>query len=235
MRTIKELSDLEIFQNSRVLVIMPHPDDESVFTAGLLHRLIKRNIAVRLITVTRGEKGINRLGISSEADLGTIREKELVSSLRIIGISDFLVYDFPDSELENYPVDVKDMLIREVRRYSPTHILTLEPKGIYDHPDHKTVSNILSRLPSDYRTLYATVPSGYPLPESLRIAGRKLEPLQPQYRLPLGIEECLVKQKAIGCHKSQFDTCFVRISNIISVIRDELSWIEYYSYRNPNY
>jgi LmbE family N-acetylglucosaminyl deacetylase len=92
---------------SSVLVVIAHPDDETLF-AGFIHALThKINAIVDLVCITNGEGGFrysepseclyNNLQLSKE-DIGRqhlprIRKQELLASGRILGIRKFFFYD----------------------------------------------------------------------------------------------------------------------------------------------
>lgn len=46
---------LQVGHNERLMVIAPHPDDESLGAAGLVERVIKRGGSVRIVLVTAGD------------------------------------------------------------------------------------------------------------------------------------------------------------------------------------
>ena len=90
-----------------VLVVIAHPDDETLF-AGLIHALTHRMHAiVDLVCVTNGEGGFrysgpseylyDHLQLSNESigrqHLPRIRQQELLASGRILGIRKFFFYD----------------------------------------------------------------------------------------------------------------------------------------------
>ena len=90
-----------------VLVIIAHPDDETLF-AGFLHALThKLNATIDLVCVTNGEGGFRHsapseslygnLQLSKESiarvHLPRIRKQELLASGRIIGIRKYFFYD----------------------------------------------------------------------------------------------------------------------------------------------
>ncbi|CAF3964668.1 unnamed protein product [Rotaria sp. Silwood1] len=93
-----------------VLVVIAHPDDETLF-GGFLHALThKLNASVDLVCVTNGEAGYRHAGLSesfygnlklTEEPIGRkhlpcIRQQELFGSGRIVGIRKFFFYDQVD-------------------------------------------------------------------------------------------------------------------------------------------
>ena len=66
-----------------VLVVSPHPDDETVAVGGLLHDLVAAGWRVRLVSVTDGEAAYPAV-----SGLGAVRRRELASALDRLGIAD---------------------------------------------------------------------------------------------------------------------------------------------------
>ncbi len=90
-----------------VLVVIAHPDDETLFS-GFIHALThKINAIIDLVCITNGEGGFrhsvpseylyNNLQLSNESigrqHLPRIRKQELLASGKILGIRKFFFYD----------------------------------------------------------------------------------------------------------------------------------------------
>jgi len=56
MKSISSVEGLGIEKNAKVLVFMPHPDDEAVFMSGFLKIITTNKIGIRVVTFTAGEK-----------------------------------------------------------------------------------------------------------------------------------------------------------------------------------
>lgn len=153
------MSDL---RGLRVMAVHAHPDDEALWTGGLLAHLSRRGADVRVVTCTLGEQG-EVIGepmqglIADEADmLGGFRYRELEDSLRILGVNG--VHHRPcvlggvgcwrDSGMVGTPsadhprafvksgqqaVDALKALMSE---FCPDIVVTYGPDGGYGHPDH---------------------------------------------------------------------------------------------------
>ena len=136
-----------------LLVIRPHPDDESSATGGMLAHYYQRGVRTGLVTCTGGEEGqILDPDLDPEADLprlGAIRERELrqacsilgVAELRLLGYRDSGMADtsanaHPDAFCQATPSEAAGRLVRIIRELRPAVIVTEPPGGAYGHPDH---------------------------------------------------------------------------------------------------
>ena len=101
----------ELTQNDRLLVIAPHPDDESLCCGGLLARAAARGIAAKVAFVTNGDGSrtgqifkMLREPLARDNDLFSIaqhRQLEAIEALQSIGLSegDAAFFGFPDGGL----------------------------------------------------------------------------------------------------------------------------------------
>ena len=80
-----------------MLVVSPHPDDETLAVGGLLHDLVAAGWRVRLVSVTDGEAAYPAV-----SGLGAVRRRELASALDRLGIADATVVhrlELPDGHV----------------------------------------------------------------------------------------------------------------------------------------
>ena len=124
--------------NHTLLVILPHPDDESFPMGGTLAKYAANRIRITLVCATRGEAGIE--GVSPE-EAGKIREQELRRAAAELGLDEVRFLDYRDSTLaqvdaEEFIRHLSDLL----RELQPDAVLTFGPDGISGHPDHVTLS-----------------------------------------------------------------------------------------------
>lgn len=137
-----------------LLVALAHPDDETFGTGGLMARAVEEGHRVVIVCATRGEVGeIADPSLATPETLGEVRERELRSAARALGVTDVRVLGFRDSGMagtpENddpralvnaAPEDVVGALVRHIRDARPDVVVTFEPGGVYGHPDHVTIS-----------------------------------------------------------------------------------------------
>src|SRR2546428_8962255 len=84
-------------QKGGLLVVMAHPDDESMGTGGLILRHTRAGIATHLICATYGEAGwMGKPPGAKKEDLAEIRAKELEEAAAALALSGVELWDYPD-------------------------------------------------------------------------------------------------------------------------------------------
>lgn len=105
-----DYKNLEIKNKERLLVLAPHPDDETLGAAGLIQRVLKKGGTVRTVVITAGdgypesasiESGKTEPGAEDFINLGTARLKESQSASEFIGQGKIKLdlFGFPDAGL----------------------------------------------------------------------------------------------------------------------------------------
>lgn len=121
-----------------ILLVFAHPDDEAFTCGGLIPKYVDAGWKVYLLCATRGEAGDKGAFENiSQKELGEIREKELRASAAILGISSVTFLEYKDGTLKKQaPGELEDALYRKMIEYAPDVVITMEPGGISNHPDH---------------------------------------------------------------------------------------------------
>jgi LmbE family N-acetylglucosaminyl deacetylase len=95
---------------NRILIIVPHPDDETIATGGIIQKAIKSNIPVKVVITTSGENyrksamlffKKTRLKKEEYCEFGLIRQSESLNALKLMGLSekDIIFLGFSDGTL----------------------------------------------------------------------------------------------------------------------------------------
>ncbi|MFC1626778.1 PIG-L deacetylase family protein [Patescibacteria group bacterium] len=126
----------------KLLLIFAHPDDESFTCGGTIAKYYKNGWKIDLLVATRGEAGqtgsYGKISIDKIAD---IRQAEQQKAAKILGISTVTFFDYPDGNLSNVnPGELEAVLYNEMLEMSPDIVITFEPRGISNHPDHMKIS-----------------------------------------------------------------------------------------------
>lgn len=127
-----------------LLGVFAHPDDEAYSLAGCMARYTDEGISVANLCFTRGEAGMIAEGSGATREtLGAVREAELRAACALVGVNDVRVVGTPDggTEANEDGVEIIASTIRELR---PRVVVTMEPQGVTNHPDHIAVSKMTS-------------------------------------------------------------------------------------------
>ncbi len=151
--TIPTYSDPPDNRDVTILVIRPHPDDESSATGGMLAHYHAQGVRTGVVICTGGEEGeIHDPDLDAEAHkprLREIRERELRNACSILGVSELRLLGYRDSGMADTPANMHPeafwgaepgesvgRLVRIIRELRPRVIVTEPSGGGYAHPDH---------------------------------------------------------------------------------------------------
>ncbi|MFH1191213.1 MAG: PIG-L family deacetylase [Candidatus Omnitrophota bacterium] len=102
------LAELELFkQDERILILAPHPDDESIACAGIIQKALSAGARVRIVYLTNGDHNefafiVYEKRITMRQNefiyLGKLRQKESIKSMKFLGLSekDLVFLGYPD-------------------------------------------------------------------------------------------------------------------------------------------
>ncbi len=144
--------------NLDLLFILAHPDDESFGFAGTMAWAQTQGLRVGLVCATRGEAGeISDPSLGRPDALGAVRERELRTAMRIVGVDPIRLLSYRDSGMAGRPenddprslhratrVSVLADLVSQIRDLRPHAVITFGPDGVYKHPDHVRIGEIAS-------------------------------------------------------------------------------------------
>ena len=126
------------FSGRTILVVLAHPDDESLACGGTLARLADAGARIVLLCASRGEKGsVSDRTLVANADLGSVRSRELHEAAKILGIAEVLIFAHPDGDLRWADVPQFHVeIVLAIQRYKPDGVITFAEDGLYWHLDH---------------------------------------------------------------------------------------------------
>jgi LmbE family N-acetylglucosaminyl deacetylase len=134
---------------SNVLVISPHPDDESIGCGGAICKHVDEGDIVQVIFLTSGEKGGHG---KSEEETSKQREMEAQHAAEILKLSGIEFWKQPDGKFEA-SFDNVARLVNKIEAFRPTIIYV--PHGEEQHPDHRAAALLVrlavNKLAADFR------------------------------------------------------------------------------------
>ncbi len=136
-----------------LLCVHAHPDDEALFTAGVMARYHAEGVRSVLVTCTDGSLGIPPGGASEgghdRAVVAAARRGELEDAARILGVDRLECLGYLDSGMAGWPEnDDPDVFVRQpldevterlatvMAEERPQVVVTYDERGFYGHPDH---------------------------------------------------------------------------------------------------
>lgn len=221
MKNIHSL--LKNIKNKKLLVVFPHPDDESFATGGLLICAKKMGFETHILTLTKG--GAGRISINPKGkSLKEVRSIELKKSSSVLGVDELILKDFDDGKLKTRNGWNK-VVKKEIQRIKPGVIVTYDPSGMTGHPDHIRVALKLKEIVGKIRFKSKPVllwTSFYPnvvrkfIPSDVRdfltVA---------HYENNMTLFESVTKIRAMTCHKSQrYDNLLAILAGVLIVKKE---------------
>ena len=141
--------------NLTLMAVHAHPDDEASSTGGVLARYGAEGVRTVVVTCTNGEFGDSPGGVKpgddghDELEVAEIRLAELREASKHLGVTDLELLGYHDSGMVewdyksrpdafcNVPLgDVAARIGGLIERYRPQVVVTYDPDGGYQHPDH---------------------------------------------------------------------------------------------------
>ena len=189
---LADLSPADV-PRGHVLVVAPHPDDETLGAGGLVAAASMKGARVSVIACTDGEAASERPG------LGHIRQRELADALGELtggtGISPERL-QLPDGGLWGVTDVLRDELFAHVQRAD----LVVGPWAHDGHPDHDAVGAVLGDLCRQLgRALWSYPVWAWHWGTPATFGAETLRTVT----LPTAAR--VRKRKAMWCHRSQID------------------------------
>jgi LmbE family N-acetylglucosaminyl deacetylase len=124
-----------------VLVVAPHPDDESIGCGGTLRLHVERGDQVDAVFFTSGELGLEELAADAARK---VREDEAEQAAEILGLRRLVFLRHPDWFLDDVAEAAQADLVRLVEELAPRRVLY--PHEGEAHPDHAATARIVDRV-----------------------------------------------------------------------------------------
>lgn len=197
---------LEFRAGERWLIAIPHPDDETVATGGLIQQLIAAGVTLRVLVATDGDNNPwpqrwleRRWRIDGEARArwGRRRRDEARAALAVLGVGESAIrfFGWPDQGLTDRLMDdalAEELLLAEIGEFRPSAIVA--PALSDRHPDHSAL-RILVELALVRAGLQDCRKLDYVVHGRLPDGGSRV--------LPLAADELQTKQRALQAHATQ--------------------------------
>lgn len=178
-------------EERELIVVAPHPDDETLGAGGLIHYYAQRQLRVTVVSVTDGEAACPEID-----ELGRLRQCELRNALRALTPRhiEIIRLGLPDGRVEQAGTTLADAL----NSMMSAHCLLVGPFERDGHTDHNATGAVTRQVGREWGLTVASYPIWawhQATPEIF--AGRRI------VGLSLSAEARAAKQCAIRCYDSQ--------------------------------
>jgi len=206
-------------QKGGLLLVLAHPDDESMGTGGLILRHTRNGVATNLICATYGEAGwMGKPPGAKKEDLAEIRARELEEAAAALAIGGVELWDYPDGGVTRCDQqEITQRVWEHISKLRPRAVVGWGPDGGYGHPDHIamgacTDAAVNAMTEGDRPALYhiavdQQVADFYR--DATGLAGTNhaphFEATNADLVIELDADEVMMKLRAIDCHRSQLE------------------------------
>lgn len=120
-------------KRNRILILSPHTDDAELGAGGHICKSIKNGADILWVAFSTAKESL------PENYTPDTLEKEFINVVNDLGISNYLIYDFPVRNFNKYRQKILDILIELKNTFSPNIIIT--PSLDDYHQDHLVISH----------------------------------------------------------------------------------------------
>lgn len=139
----REFPVLELDDCPALILVAPHPDDETLGMGATAATLRARGVRVQVVSVTDGGGAYPGLSPLERRWLERDRREELHTATRILGLDDAIHLELPDGEIEAREDELTAVLVE---------LLDMEPRSTWcagtwsgdGHPDHEAVGRAVA-------------------------------------------------------------------------------------------
>lgn len=142
---VAAISPQSLAQAGPVVILAPHPDDETLGCGGLIARRIHEGRRVVVVVLTDGRALLQRFGITSNptpAEVSQMRKDETRRAVEILGgrVDDIRFLDFENERLVAQKADALARITALLRELAPSEVYF--PSPFEGHPEHVVTNEI---------------------------------------------------------------------------------------------
>lgn len=182
-----------------LLVIAPHPDDESFGCGALISQYVAAKQGVHILIVTDGSASSSQETIAHET-LASLRHQEVLDAAQVLGCApnSVIFLNYKDANVARSENKLSHDLKTHIEKIAPT--LIASPFVIDGNADHVAVAHAMQRIEVTAPLLF------YPMWFWPKQAFLMLFSAQNYHAFRLDARPYLeIKEKAIRSHRSQFE------------------------------
>jgi LmbE family N-acetylglucosaminyl deacetylase len=191
---------LDLDECPGLVVVAPHPDDETLGLGATMAQLTARGVEVTVVSVTDGGGAYPECSALAQAQLEATRRDELYLATRLLGANAPISLGLPDGRVSDEEDRLATLLADILSDASPGTWCAATWRGD-GHPDHEAVGRAAARA----STATATILVEYPVwMWHWAIPADPVVPWDRCYAVPMDPAAVERKRQAAGCFRSQF-------------------------------
>jgi LmbE family N-acetylglucosaminyl deacetylase len=138
-------SVIDLPEGRRLMVLAPHPDDESIGCGGLIAKWIEDGRSASIVFLSDGSRGAKAEVDKASAGeaLASLRRREALEAIQRLGGAEAVFLGLQDGALSANEVPLSEHLRKQVSGWHPDVIAL--PYVTDRHPDHTAVAPALLR------------------------------------------------------------------------------------------
>jgi LmbE family N-acetylglucosaminyl deacetylase len=198
----RSFPELDLSDCPEMVIVAPHPDDETLGLGATAATLTERGINVQVVSVSDGGAAHPDLAPFDRNRLERTRRAELRRALGVLGLPDAISLGLPDGELDDHERRLTDLL---------SAILAGRPAGTWcaatwrgdGHPDHGAVGRAAAAAAARTGAVLVEYPVWmwhWAVPDDDAV------PWERARTVPLNRAAMSRKQLAAQCFRTQFDS-----------------------------
>jgi LmbE family N-acetylglucosaminyl deacetylase len=197
---------------TNLLVLVPHPDDESAMCGGLIARAARLGMKVDIAIITTGTHG-RTLGLVKRRELTAARKAEAESATAALGAKKIHFLGYKDYNPRRQKIfewkDLHRKILAAATVNAKTLIVSFPPNGLNGHPDHVRCANLARELAEEKGAgLLCFTPLKQPatfkeLPCYMPGTQRKKLHIRPTHELKMSVAEMEAKLMALSHYRTQ--------------------------------
>ena len=196
--------------NGRLMVLAPHPDDETLACGVTIQRTLDRGNEVTVVVASDGRYGDPESVVPER--MATIRKGELARATAVLGVSSshLIMLGFEDATLSDHEDALAESIQEIIEINRPDVVISPCPWDL--HPDHAALGRVARTIVEGRSVLHLEyLVWGWDQPVRLAIRlGRRAISTRGSWTFPAlpvvvdGTGYLDGKAEALACHSSQF-------------------------------
>lgn len=137
------LPTLDLAECRRLIVVAPHPDDETLGLGAMATQLTALGVDVQVVSVSDGGAAQPGVSVTDRLRMATIRRYELGRAASLLNVPSPISLGFPDGKLTDHEDTLADTLAEILEGGGPATWCAATWRGD-GHPDHEAAGRAAS-------------------------------------------------------------------------------------------